>query len=69
MDREEHHDIYFNEISPPLHVEHTKDEPVGNATKNPYCIYAHQKHAVGSKIKNRDGSTTVCTEDGTWQNN
>lgn len=41
---------------------------VGNAGKDPFCVYAHQRHAVGSKIKNEDGSETICTDDGTWQN-
>lgn len=66
--RKNNNDITVNEISPPAHIESLSNGPVGNETKNPACIYAHKKHAVGSKLKNRDGSVTVCTEDGTWQN-
>jgi hypothetical protein len=31
------------------------------------CIYGGKNHGVGSVIKNEDGRSFVCTEDGTWQ--
>ena len=40
----------------------------GNAGKDPFCVYDHKRHAVGSKIMNDDGSASVCTEDGSWKN-
>ncbi len=41
---------------------------VGDATKNTFCIYRNEKHAVGSKVQDTDGSEMVCTEDGSWKN-
>ena len=43
-------------------------KPVGNAEKDPFCVYEHKRHAVGSKIINSDGSETVCTDDSSWKN-
>jgi len=40
----------------------------GNAGKDPFCVYDHKRHAVGSKIINDDGTETVCTEEGSWKN-
>lgn len=60
--------LFINVISPPDDVKNVSKKAVGNASKGPFCIYDHQRHAVGSVIENRDGSTTVCTEDGSWQN-
>ena len=39
----------------------------GNAGKDPFCVYDHKRHAVGSIIKNKDGSEYVCTEEGSWK--
>jgi hypothetical protein len=43
-------------------------KPVGNADKDPFCVYNHKRHAVESKIINEDGSESICTKDGTWRN-
>ncbi len=59
--------LFMNVISPPDDVENIYKNSVGIASKDPFCIYNHQRHGVGSVIKNRDGSETVCTEDGSWQ--
>lgn len=40
----------------------------GNAGKDPFCVYDHKRHAVGSKIINHDGSETICNEEGSWEN-
>lgn len=32
-----------------------------------FCIYGGKNHGVGSTIKNEDGRSFTCTEDGTWQ--
>ncbi|SHI99626.1 hypothetical protein SAMN02745975_01043 [Geosporobacter subterraneus DSM 17957] len=63
-----HEDIFVNIITPPDGVKATTDQPAGNAGKDPFCVYAGMRHAVGSVIINEDGSKTVCTEDGSWQN-
>lgn len=40
---------------------------VGDATKNTFCIFKNNKHAVGSVIQDTDGTEMVCTEDGSWK--
>ncbi|WP_265446212.1 hypothetical protein [Acetivibrio straminisolvens] len=60
--------LFINTISPPDEVKRVSDKPVGNAGKDPFCVYDHKRHAVGSIIENEDGSKTVCTKDGSWQN-
>jgi len=61
--------LYVNVISPTGEIKAVSDKPVGNAAKDPFCVYAHKRHAVGSKIIHRDGSEAVCTEDdGAWHN-
>ncbi|HEX3028335.1 MAG TPA: hypothetical protein VHT34_03295 [Clostridia bacterium] len=40
----------------------------GDAAEDPFCIYDHKRHAVGSRLKNEDGSEAVCKDDGTWRN-
>jgi len=60
--------LFVNTISPPDDVKTVSKKTVGNASEQPFCIYNHQRHAVGSVIKNRDGSKMVCTKDGSWQN-
>ena len=59
--------IYVNVITSPDEDKAVSNKPVGNADENSFCIYANKRHAVGSKIINRDGSETVCTEHG-WEN-
>ena len=44
------------------------ERPGGNAGKNPFCVYDHKRHAVGSKIINDDGTESICTADGSWKN-
>lgn len=64
-----HDDLSVNAITSQNNIKPAPDgKNAGNATNDPYCVYAHQRHAVGSKIKNHDGSEMVCTEDGSWQN-
>ena len=60
--------ISVNEIAHKTDITALSDKPTGNARTDPFCIYAHKRHAAGSKIINEDGSETVCTEDGTWRN-
>lgn len=68
MDNRKEDDISINIISAPNNVETVSKSPVGNAGKDPFCIYANKRHAVGSVIKMEDGSEVICTDDGTWQN-
>jgi len=62
--------LYVNLISGRDDIKPLSDNPVGDALRDPFCVYAHQRHAVGSKIINNDGSEAVCTtqNNGSWQN-
>ena len=67
--RKKRDDITINIISAPQEVKSISKSPTGNAGKDPFCIYAGMRHAVGSIIEKDDGTKIVCTEDGSWQNN
>lgn len=60
--------ITINNISAPNEVKSISKKPVGNAGKDPFCVYAGMRHAVGSTITREDGSKLVCTKNGSWQN-
>ena len=62
--------LYVNVISAPNDIKTISNAPVGNASKDTFCVYGHKRHAIGSKIINNDGSQSVCSSegDGTWQN-
>jgi len=60
--------ISVNIITSDNKVKTVSKKPVSNSDKEPFCVYDHKRHAVGSKIKNRDGTEAVCTEDGVWKN-
>ena len=60
--------ISVNVITDPDDIKAVSQKTAGNAGTDPFCIYGHKRHAVGSKIINRDGSETVCTDEGSWRN-
>ena len=60
--------LSINKISVTNEVERISGKPAGNAEKDPFCVYDHKRHAVGSKIINEDGSETICQENGSWKN-
>ncbi len=62
--------LYINTISSPTDIKAVTNSPAGNAEIDPFCIYAHKRHAIGSKIINNDGSQTICSTEnhGSWQN-
>lgn len=62
----ERNNIFINVITQPNTVKSVSKKPVGTAATNTFCIFNNQSHAVGSVIKNTDGSDYVCTEDGSW---
>jgi hypothetical protein len=59
--------ISVNIINEVNEVKQVSQKPVGNADKNPFCVFDHKRHAVGSKISNGDGSESVCTDEGSWK--
>ena len=61
-------DLSVNIITPGNEIRVTKKN-AGNASKDPFCIYEHKRHAVGSKIMSSDGSEAVCKDDSSWHNN
>lgn len=60
--------ISVNIITSEDDIKSISKQPTGNAATDPFCIHAHKRHAVGSKIINEDGSETVCSNDGSWKN-
>lgn len=60
--------ITVNTMSPPNDVKAIADSHIQNAQDANFCVYAGMRHAVGSIIKNDDGTEIICAEDGSWQN-
>lgn len=60
--------LTINRISAPINIKSVSKGPIANAGTAPFCIYAGERHAVGSIIEKEDGSRLICTEDGSWQN-
>lgn len=63
-------ELYVNNISSPTDIKAVFNSPVGNAEKDIFCVYAHKRHAIGSKIINNNGSQSICSTEnqGSWQN-
>ncbi|TYQ17806.1 UNVERIFIED_CONTAM: hypothetical protein Cloal_0178 [Acetivibrio alkalicellulosi] len=61
-------ELFINRISPPDDVKKVSKNAVGNADKDPFCVYNNQRHAVGSVIEDIGDSKTICNQDGSWQN-
>ncbi len=59
--------ISVNLISEQNEVRPLSQQPTGNADKEPFCVYDHKRHAVGSIIVNEDGTQSVCCQDGSWK--
>lgn len=60
--------LSVNNIASPNEIRAVSQKPTGNAEDDPFCVYAHQRHAVGSKIKTTDGIESECTNEGSWKN-
>jgi hypothetical protein len=61
-------DLTVNHISSQNDMKAVSQKPTGNAGEDPFCVYGHKRHAVGSKISNNDGLEAVCTDEGSWKN-
>lgn len=59
--------ISQNIIIPPDDVKQVSPK-IGDADHHAFCVYDHQRHAVGSILKKQDGPDAVCTENGDWKN-
>lgn len=68
QNRKKQDSLFVNRIADPDDITAVSGSPAGNADKDAFCVYAHKRHAVGSKIENRNGPGSVCREDGTWHN-
>jgi hypothetical protein len=60
--------IAVDTITPENTVREHPQKGTGNAATDPFCVYDHKRHAVGSKIVNDDGPDSVCSADGSWKN-
>lgn len=68
QNHKEQDSISVNVIRSQNEMKAVSEKSVGNAGQDPFCIYGHKRHAVGSKITDKDGSGSVCTQNGTWEN-
>ena len=68
QDHKKQDSISVNNISLHNDIKAVSPKPVGNADKDPFCVYEHKRHAVGSKILNSDGTKTECKDDSVWRN-
>lgn len=60
--------LSVNNISTTNDIKAVSKNTAGNAAEDPFCTFAHKRHAVGSKIEKRDGPESICKEDGSWHN-
>ncbi len=58
--------LFVNKIANPNDITAISETPEGNADKDPFCVYAHKRHANGSVIENKNGPESVCKDDGVW---
>lgn len=65
--RKKQDNISINVINEAKEVKPVSQNSAGNAEKDPFCVYDHKRHAVGSRMVNRNGNESVCTKDGTWK--
>jgi hypothetical protein len=67
QDRKKQDSLFVNNIANPDEITAVSKTPAGNAGKDPFCVYAHKRHAAGSRIENRNGGPgSVCQDDGIW---
>ena len=60
--------VPINVLDPPYSKKEVGKIAVDKNGKAPSCVYDHETHGAGSIIKHRDGTKSICSEDGTWQN-
>lgn len=68
QNRKEQDSISVNIINEGTEVKAVSRKPSGYAAKDPFCVYDHKRHAVGSKIVRDGGAESVCDKDGSWKN-
>ncbi|WP_024833614.1 hypothetical protein [Ruminiclostridium josui] len=67
QNRKQQDSIAVNNISQENKIKREANKDTGNAGKDPFCVYDHKRHAVGSKITSENGLQSVCTEEGSWK--
>lgn len=67
QNHKKHDEISVDIINQENQVSKLSQGSVGKADKDPFCVYDHKRHAVGSKVISEDGSEMTCTEDGSWK--
>lgn len=67
QNRKKQDSLFVNNITDPNEINAVSKAPTGNAGRDPFCVYAHKRHAAGSVIENKNGGPeSVCKEDGVW---
>ncbi|HEX2924747.1 MAG TPA: hypothetical protein VHP38_00565 [Ruminiclostridium sp.] len=67
QNHKEQDSISVNDISQENEIKQVSKKTIGNAGKDPFCVYDHRRHAVGSKIVTENGLESVCSEEGSWK--
>ena len=67
QNRKQQDNISVDNISEENDIRKVTNKGTGNAGKDPFCVYDHKRHSVGSKITTENGLQSVCTEEGSWK--
>lgn len=67
QNHKEQDSISVNDISQENEIKQVSGKTIGNAGKDPFCVYDHRRHAVGSKITTENGLQSECTKEGSWK--
>lgn len=67
QNRKQQDSISVDNITQENDISNVTKKGTGNAGKDPFCVYDHKRHAVGSKITTENGLQSVCTEEGSWK--
>lgn len=67
QNRKQQDSISVNDINQENDIRKVPQKSTGNAGKDPFCVYDHKRHAVGSRITTENGLQSVCTEEGSWK--
>ncbi len=67
QNRKQQDSISVDNITQENDISKVTKKGTGNAGKDPFCVFDHKRHAVGSKITTENGLQSVCTEEGSWK--
>lgn len=68
QDHKKQDSLYVDKVIDPNETKTVSRVKTGNAGKDAFCVYNHERHAVGSKIEDINEGESVCGKDGSWHN-